>query len=162
MFHTNHHVNQLLNEMPNWRTLVQKRYVKFLLTYVETNYDLEQTAKAHHYLLNDMESIFSRIEKELRHLSLTNSFPGLQETTRKELIQIIRWGESHTDQLHRVLPKTLKEKVLLLMQLKSTSEAAKALKTQESQLIYAVLGRKKPRKPFEKGVYGYLPLKKPS
>ena len=159
---THSKMNELMKKNPDWKKNIQKRYIKFLTSYEESGYDLETTAKAHHYSLSDMSSIFSRIEKELQQFMWRNMFPELDTPRRKELSHIIQWSETHLEQVNQVLPDTLKQKILLLIEFKSTSKVAEVLQTKESQLLYSIFGRSNPRKPFEKGVYGYLPLKKPS
>ena len=59
-------VDDLLNRMPDWEEFILPRRQKFIKSYLENGRDLRKTAEEFDFSIQDMLSIFWRIQKELQ------------------------------------------------------------------------------------------------
>jgi predicted DNA-binding protein YlxM (UPF0122 family) len=155
-------MREWLTRVPRWKKHVSKRYIKFIDTYIENGYSLEETAKAFTYTIGDMSSIFSRIEKELETIETHYSFADVPPQKRTELCEIVNWCDSHPQLIEKNMPEGLKRELQMLLLYRNVTKAEEALGMKQGILLSKILGRNKPRKPYEKGVYGYLPIQKPA
>lgn len=160
------HVDELLSFVP-WREVLEKRYHKFILCYLKNNKDLSATADAFFFRTSDMSSIFYRIEKKLSQYApeekevwveviappedMSGYFEDIDEEPRFRLQRIM--GEiAIIENRDQIFSEQMYVMIEHLLETKNVHDTAVLLNRTVSYLLDRVFGRKKPRKPTEKGV----------
>lgn len=150
-------VEKMIKETKKWNNLTKKRYHKFIQYYIDNDYDIKLVAEKFHYSINDISSIFSRIEKELEKHQWDNEelFKELTPIQKEKLIQTLKTIEK-LQVTKESFPEKLSKMVFGLIEHKNLNIVCKQLNVKKQYIVQRILGRNSPRKPCEKGALYYL------
>lgn len=158
-------VPELIHIHSNWREILEKRQHKFVLSFIQEDYDMSKVALTFGYSTDDMHSIFERIEKklvaydlylnELRQKKQYDSFFNSLEEPNKELFKIL-FEKAEKINIYEVFPPKLAQYIQNIQETKDLDKSAAQMGVGKSYLVQRIKGRNKPRKPCERGALFYL------
>jgi hypothetical protein len=155
----------LVLKYPNWRNYTIKRHHKFIDKLIENEYDTAKVANIFGYSKEDIEQIFSKIlpylekmEKEIeekRYFIQLEKNIVLPDDKKKKMIHVLKECKK-IKKLDTVFPPRLAQMIQSLHITADLDYTAKLLGVEKMHVVERIIGRKKPRKPCEKGAIYYL------
>jgi predicted DNA-binding protein YlxM (UPF0122 family) len=169
---------ELIERNKNWKSVLQKRQHKFVITFIGSGYSFQEVAIKHRFTVADICSIMGKIEKRLVVLDeerIMNHkrqqriekekekekekggeffLNTLDEQSRNMFTYLIK--NKDTIDIDEVFPTRLAHYIKTILETKSIEKSVQNLGIRKKHLMERIKGRKSPRSNAEKGAMYYL------